>query len=161
MTRPPLPLIERRKIEAELLGPLYETLRRTQGQTQALETIRAAIQPLARIAGARFAANAPEGPSLRHFATVLDLWAQNQAIGIQDARLEGDTLTFRVTACKYAELYSAMGLPPELAAAISCERDLPFAQGYSPSLRMERPDTLLAGRPACLFRFVWTEPAES
>lgn len=155
MTQRSLPLIDRRKIEAELLGPLHQTLLQTFGPDQALQAIRATIQPIARMAGQRFAASAPTGPSLEHFATILDVWGQNQAIVVQDALVEGDTLTFRVAVCKYAQLYASMGLPQELAAALSCERDLPFAQGYSPKLRMERPDTILAGCQACVFRFTW------
>lgn len=151
-----IPMIARRAIEAELALRLYEAALPRVGEAKALEILDAAIDGAAREAGQAFAAAAPGGaPGLAHFATVLERWQAGGALSIEDIRLDGNTLGFRVTRCGYMELYRDMGVPQKLHASLSCRRDASFAAGYSRNLVMERPETISAGAPACLFRFTW------
>lgn len=155
MSTPAIPQIERRRIEAELLERLRAVLTPELGQERALELLRRASLDAARHAGAAFARTAPQGPSLAHFSTILERWREGNALDIEDVRLSGDSLTFRVTRCAYAEAYRAMGLSPHMADIASCCRDFWFAEGYSEHLTLERPQTIAQGQPACGFRFVW------
>jgi len=148
--------LERRRIEAEILVQVYETLTDRLGTDQALAVITETTERAARQAGAAFAASAPDGPSLEHFATVIDVWRAGGALDFEDERLERGQWSFAVTRCSYADLYiHDMGLAPDLAFALSCARDAAFAAGYHPRLRLERSPTIAQGSSACLFRFVW------
>lgn len=148
-----IPLLARRRIEAEILSRVFAALSERVGEQPALDVIAEAVEAAAGAAGREFAASAPGPAGLEHFATVIDRWREGRALTVEDVRLSGSTLEFRVTRCAYAELYRSMGLPPALAGVLSCRRDAAFARGYDRRLRLDRPETLLDGAPACPFRF--------
>lgn len=153
-----LPMIERRALEAELLLAIHRAASAVAGPEQARAILEAAIDESAAAAGRSFAASAPAesgGPSLAHFASVLDRWSQGGVLVIEDVRLTQSELTFRVTRCGYMERYAELGVPPELRTVFSCRRDQGFAEGYSPNLRMTRPETLGEGGDCCRFSFAW------
>jgi hypothetical protein len=85
----------------------------------------------------------------------METWKAGGALDFKDVSLQENTWSFTVTRCGYAELYSRMGLPPELAYAVSCLRDEHLARGYGEHLRLERSGTIVEGRPCCEFRFIW------
>jgi len=148
-------LNERRVIEAELAKRIFDAALPTLGQSGALALLNAAIDQAAAEAGKAFAAKAPGGPSLAHFAQVLGLWQAGGALTLADIHQDADSLDFTVTRCGYMEMYSEMGLPAVLHATLSCRRDAAFAAGYSPNLRLERPQTISEGASGCIFRFRW------
>jgi hypothetical protein len=152
-----LPQIERRRIEAAMLKRVYEALFQAMPAAQAAAHIERAVAADARAAGAAFAASAPHGPSLAHFATVISRWTEGDALRIDGPRLDGNVLTVTVTRCGYAEMYRDMGLPAPLPYLLSCQRDFHFAAGYSPHLTMTRPTTIAEGGDSCPFRYEWTE----
>lgn len=155
MSTPAIPQIERRRIEAELLERLRQVLTPELGRERALDLLRRTSLDAARQAGAAFARTAPQGPNLAHLATILERWREGNALDIEDVRISGNELCFRVTRCAYAEAYQAMGLSPDMADIASCCRDFGFAEGYSEHLRLERPETIAQGHAACGFRFAW------
>lgn len=151
-----IPLLEQRATEAAVLGAVYAAARPALGGAGALELITRAVSALAGQAGREFAAQAPGGPNFAHFKTIVEKWRACGALEIAGVHGSDTELCFTVTRCAYVERYRAMGLPPELAAVLSCCRDEPFAQGYSPRIVMERPSTLGQGGASCPFRFVWS-----
>lgn len=153
MSTPAIAQIERRRIEAELLERLRQVLTPELGPQRTLELLRQASLDAAQQAGAAFAATAPQGPNLAHFATILERWREGNALDIADVRISGDTLTFRVTRCAYAEAYQAMGLSPDMADIASCCRDFGFAEGYAKRLTLTRSKTIAQGASDCLFQF--------
>lgn len=153
-----IPLNARRAIEAELALRIYSAALPSLGEAAALELLNTAIDDAARAAGKAFAARAPHAtPSLEHFSQVLHLWQAGGALTIADIDRGPDRLCFSVTRCGYMEMYQEMGLPKPLHASLSCRRDAAFAEGYSPRLRMERPQTISDGAASCLFRFCWAD----
>lgn len=151
-----IPMLARRAFEAELMQRIYAEATSRLGQEAALDLLGAAIDQAAREAGQAFAAKAPGGvPNLMHFAQVLDLWQAGGALSLADIRLGSDRLSFTVTRCGYMETYRGLGIPARLHATLSCRRDAAFAAGYSPHLRLERPQVISEGASACLFRFSW------
>ncbi len=149
---------ERRRIEAEILAETYRVLLDEMPAPQAQEIIGKATAAAARAAGRAYAQAAPGGPSLEHFCGVTDLWQAGGALEIVDSRLDPPCFRLTVTRCGYAALYiNDMGLPPELAYALSCARDGAFAEGYSPHLRLTRSRTIAQGSPACEFRYEWLD----
>lgn len=149
-------LLERRTIEAELLLRVYAAASASLGPQQVLGILEQAVDSAALAAGQAFALAAPQGrPSLAHFATVLELWQQGGTLNITDIRLDADSLGFTVTRCGYVERYADLGVPAQLRAVFSCRRDVAFAEGYSPHLVLERPQTIAQGHKACCFVFRW------
>ncbi len=151
----PVTLLERRRIEAALLAETHAVLVERLGPEAALSIIEAIVEKAARQAGRAFAAAAPDGPSLAHFASVAEAWRAGGALVIENVVRQGDTFSFDVTRCRYAEAYREMGLPEELATRISCLRDGAFVAGYSDNLRLTRPETIASGARRCPFTFTW------
>ena len=148
-----IPLLARRRIEAEILARVHRSLARRLGEEAALEVIGEAVEAAAEAAGRDFAGQGPGGPSLVHFATVLQRWTEGGALELREVRLAPETLEFAVTRCAYADLYRSLGLPPALGYTLSCRRDAAFARGYDSRLSLERSPTLAEGAPDCRFRF--------
>jgi len=150
-------LLEKRRIEAAMLAEVYAVLIDRFDRKTALGIIEETVTRAAYAAGRAFAAAAPQGPCLAHFATVTALWQAGGALAIEKTRQEPDALAFDVTRCRYAESYREMGLAEELATRVSCLRDGAFAAGYSPKLQLHRPETIASGAIRCPFTFTWND----
>lgn len=148
-------MLATRNAQAALVVRIRGILRKETDPETADRVLAEAIREDARAAGEAFASKAPGGPSLDHFATVLDLWREGDALAIDDITLAEDSLSFAVTRCAYAQTYADQGLDPGLGAILSCSRDESFAKGYSLRLSMERSRTIMEGAPRCLFTFTW------
>lgn len=153
-------MIAVRTAQAGLVARIWKALKEEVGPGPAGTILTEAITADARAAGEAFALLAPDKPSLAHFATVLARWQEDDALVVENVNLTDSSLSFSVTACAYARAYADMGLGPELGYILSCSRDEPFAQGYSPCLCMRRSDTIMQGAPQCLFTFNWNEHTE-
>ena len=152
-------LLQRRRLEAGVFKLVFEVLAEGWGREVALEVIGQAVERDARAAGEGFAAQAPDGPGLEHFATILERLGQGGALELDQVELEPGRFSYRVTRCRYVEQYAEMGIDRELAYTLSCRRDAAFARGYHPDLLMERPTTLAQGQGECRFVYTWRKPA--
>ncbi|MGD8560934.1 MAG: L-2-amino-thiazoline-4-carboxylic acid hydrolase [Desulfarculaceae bacterium] len=157
MTQTEISQLQRRSIEAAALNDVYQVLLERLGQEEALAIIEEALTRNAIAGGKDFAAQAPQEPSLTHFATILERWQQGGALDVEDVHLDDSTLSFKVTRCAYYDHYRSQGMPPELCRRLSCSRDFGFTTGYSPRLHLNRPTTLAQGSPACPFNYIWQE----
>ena len=148
-----LGILQRRRIEANIIAPIYRIMVRELGQKQAAAIIREAISEDARKAGARFAAAEPGGANLLTFIGIQDLWKADDAL-ITETTVESATeYAYDVHRCAYAEMYREMGLE-EIGTLLSCVRDQDFIEGYDPSVTMTRTQTLMEGASHCDFRYV-------
>lgn len=149
-----LSLLERRRIEAEIVKPIYEALVREMGAPKAANLLREAIRGIAIETGKGFAKL--EEPSLSAFARILPRWMQDDALQIELLRQSDDVLEFNVCRCRYAEMYRDLGLEG-IGHILSCNRDGSFCEGYSESLELTRTQTIMEGAPFCDFRYRWKE----
>lgn len=147
----PLPLLQRREIEARIVGPLIRAVRAELGDEKSLDLLRGVIADLARAAGADLARELGE-QTLEAFTTSLDRWREGGALEIEMLEGSSDRLSFNVTRCRYAEMYHALGLA-DLGPALSCQRDFSLVQGFNPSIHLTRTQTIMEGAPYCDFRF--------
>lgn len=147
-----LGILQRRRIEANIIAPIYRIMVRELGQKQAAAIIREAIAEDARKAGARFAAAEPGGASMRTFIAIQDLWKQDDALVTDTLEESDDTYTYEVHRCAYAEMYKEMGLA-EIGTLLSCVRDAEFIVGYDPSIEMTRTHTIMEGAKSCDFHY--------
>jgi hypothetical protein len=148
----PTGILERRRIEAEIIKPIYEELKARFGVETARSVIEQAVKQAAVEAGRTFAAQVPGGPSIESFAAIQPLWTKGDALRIEPLHQDAERLEFNVTRCRYAEMYRAMGLG-EIGHLLSCNRDGTFIEGFDPRIRMERTQTIMQGASHCDFRY--------
>ena len=149
-----LSMLEKRRIEAEILKEVYLTLKESHGEALAKKTIAESVRRSAIEQARAFAAAAPGGPSLKAFQDVMPLWTKGGALEIEIKDQSADSFTFNVVRCRYAETYKAMGLG-EIGHLLSCNRDGAFCEGYDPKLKLERTQTIMQGASHCDFKYTY------
>ena len=149
-----LSMLEKRKIEAEILKEVYETLKESHGAEVAKKTIAESVRRSAIEQARAFAAAAPGGTSLKAFQDVMPLWTKGGALEIEVKEQTDTSFTFNVVKCRYAETYKAMGLG-EIGHLLSCNRDGAFCEGYDPKLKLDRRQTIMQGASHCDFRYTY------
>ena len=149
-----LSMLEKRKIEAEILKEVYLTLKESHGEEVARKTIAESVRRSAIEQARQFAAAAPGGTSLKAFQDVMPLWTKGGALEIDVREQTDTTFAFNVVRCRYAETYKAMGLG-EIGHLLSCNRDGAFCEGYDPKLKFERTQTIMQGASHCNFRYTY------
>jgi hypothetical protein len=159
---PVLPMIERRRIEAEMLKEVYDTLKHTHGVEVAKATIAEAVRRSSVAQAKRFAdeARAKGGTSMASFHALRPLWSMNRALEIDIIEETPSKLSYNVTRCRYAEMYKAMGLG-EIGHLLSCQRDGTFCEGYDDRLKLTRTQTIMQGASHCDFRYVYEGEGEA
>jgi hypothetical protein len=149
-----LSMLEKRKIEAEILKEVYLTLKESHGEAVAKKTIAESVRRSAIEQARAFANAAPGGTSLKAFQDVMPLWTKGGALEIEVKEESAATFTFNVVRCRYAETYKAMGLG-EIGHLLSCNRDGAFCEGYDPKLKLERTQTIMQGASHCDFKYTY------
>jgi len=152
-----LPIIELRRIEANVIKPIYEEMVRELGQKRARAILGNAIRQNAIAHGQGYAARErPGGNDLAGFARLLPQWQTNDALEIDVLESRRDKFDFNVTRCRYAEMYREMGIA-EIGDLLSCGRDGAFCAGYNPKIEFERTQTIMGGAAHCDFRYTLDE----
>ena len=148
-----LGILQRRRIEANIISPIYQIMKRELGQERASDIIREAITEDAHKAGARFAASEPNGANLLTFIAIQDLWKKDDALVTDVIEESEEVYTYEVKRCAYAEMYQEMGLA-EIGNLLSCTRDFEFIVGYDPTIEITRTKTIMGGDSHCDFHYV-------
>jgi hypothetical protein len=148
-----LGILARRKIEAEIIAPIYDEMRQAVGAERARDILRKAIRRAAVASGAELAERTPGGADLESFKPLFfALWTKEDALTVEVVRDEPGVFDFNVTRCRYAETYRAMGLG-SIGDILSCNRDGAFCEGYDPRIELERTQTIMGGASYCDFRY--------
>jgi L-2-amino-thiazoline-4-carboxylic acid hydrolase len=147
-----LGILARRKIEAAIIAPIYDEMRKALGEEKAREILRNAIRRAAIEAGAEMASRFPGGADLESFKAILHLWTKDDALTIEVLDDKPGVLDFNVRRCRYAETYRAMGLGG-IGDILSCNRDGAFCEGYDPRIKLARTQTIMGGASHCDFRY--------
>lgn len=142
-----LTLLERTKVQAEVLVPLIRAMEEEMGRERAHRLVRRALGDQDRqsvrdatpVAGSRDAVEWLLRTSQAGDAVDLD-------------RLDGavDEINVNVTRCRYAEFFDQLD-EPELGFLLVCSLDYDFADGAGVTL--ERSQTIMEGSDHCDFRF--------
>src|SRR5690606_13816384 len=146
-----LSMLAKRRIEAEILGHVYEVLKASHGKEVAMRTIGDAVRRSAIEQAQRFAAATEQGTSLQHFVDMSKLWQKEDALKVEVRRQPDPAYDLDVVRCRSAAMHRAMGLG-EIGPPLSCQRDGSFSAGYDPKLRMTRTQTIMGGASHCDFR---------
>jgi L-2-amino-thiazoline-4-carboxylic acid hydrolase len=148
-----LPTLTKRKLQAQVIGPIYAEMVEQLGEQRAGEILDAAIKKAAIAEGKSFADKAPGGvTSMSDFIKLYELWTADGALEIDVLKADDKTFDFNVTRCKYAETYKDMGLG-KIGHLMSCNRDGTFCEGYDPKIKLDRVQTIMGGASCCTFRY--------
>ena len=147
-----MPIIERRRIEAEITGHLYREMAERFGTDAARAVVDAAIRKAAVAHGEKLRADLGHMPDFKDFEAILPAWTAEDALTIEVKEASADRFAYDVTRCRYAETYKAMGLA-DLGALLSCNRDAAFCVGYNPDMTLTRTTTIMEGGERCDFRY--------
>jgi hypothetical protein len=145
----PLPLLQQREIEANVLAPVFRAFAAELGEPRAREILAGVVRQLAERAGCLAAAN---GNDLAHLKQAIEKWTAGGALELELLRDDADALEFNVTRCRYAEMYRRLGLA-DLGPILSCGRDAAMIDGFNPQIEFRRTQTLMEGAPHCDFRY--------
>ena len=152
-----LGILARRRIEAEIIKPIYEILKRVQGKDFAAAVIGEAVGNAAIQAGKHFA-SLEERADLKSFVELQVLWEKDDALKVEIIASDAEHYDYDVKRCRYAEMYTEMGLG-EIGHLLSCNRDELFIVGYNPDIELTRTQTIMGGDHRCDFRY-WAKPHE-
>ena len=148
-----LPTLTKRKLQAEVIGPIFAEMVAEIGEEKASEILDRAIRKAAINEGRAFAARAPGGkPSMADFIKLFELWTTGGSLEIDVLEASDTKFDFNVTRCRYAETYREMGLE-KIGHLLSCNRDGSFCEGYDPNLKLDRAQTIMGGAKCCTFRY--------
>lgn len=153
----PLGILARRRIEAEIIKPIYEIMKREFGLERAQAVIAEAVRGAALDAGRAFAAKEPGGTSIASFVALQVLWEKDDALDVDVHRADDAHYDYDVRRCAYAQMYREMGLA-EIGHLLSCARDSVFIEGYDARIALTRTRTLMQGGTHCDFRYRLAQP---
>ena len=148
----PLPMLERRRIEAEILKHVYDTLRQSHGVEVARTTLADAVRRSSVAQAAEYAAQVGGNTSLQTFIDRQAAWRAGDALTVEVKEQTDTRYVYNVTRCRYAEMYREMGLG-EIGHLLSCNRDGTFIEGYDERIEFQRSQTIMGGASHCDFRY--------
>ena len=146
-----LGVLERRRIEAMVLGPLIRAYQEEIGRERATDVARRVITNIAREQGAAMARKIGAN-GLNDFADNKEPWTRNGALEIDVIEKSESEYSFNVTRCRYAEMYRELGFA-DLGDVFSCTRDFEFSRGFNPDIQLTRTQTIMKGATHCNFRY--------
>jgi len=147
-----IPVIDRVKIQAEVLIPLVKALQAELGEERANAIVRRALGDLYRRLGEKWSraqARAHLGDTI---ASAFATFAAGDALDYEVVKQTPDGFEVNVTGCRYAKFYIEMGAP-ELGFLLVCSSDFPMAEGFGPDLQLTRTQTIMQGASHCDFRY--------
>lgn len=147
-----LPIIHLRRIEANVIKPIFEEMVKELGHDRAREILGRAIANNAIAQGRDLAETSGVSRDLEGFAALLPNWQKEDALQIEVLEQAEDRFHFNVKRCRYAEMYRDMGLG-EIGDLLSCGRDGAFCIGFNPQIKLERSQTIMQGASHCDFRY--------
>jgi hypothetical protein len=156
-----LPTLTKRRLQAEVIGPIYTEMAAELGEENAAQILDKAIRKAAIAEGQAFAKRAPGGvTSMADFVKLYDLWTADGALEMRVLEANDERFDFDITRCRYAETYKEMGLG-KIGHLLSCNRDGTFCQGYDPNITLERKQTIMQGAACCTFRYTYRRKGEA
>lgn len=148
---PGMSVLERRRIEAEVLGPMLNAFGKRFGSSETREVATEVITDIARRQGAEMAEFLGSN-DLETFAANKDPWRKGGALDVEELERSKTNYSFNVTRCGYADMYKKMGFG-DLGDIFSCTRDFEFSTGFNPKIKLTRKQTIMQGAAFCDFRY--------
>jgi hypothetical protein len=150
---PTISLLDKTRIQAQVLVPVLRALRAELGKDQADAIVKQALRDWSKQLFAAIG-DSIEGSPRRKWATVQTPWAEvsGREVEVEILRHDKEALDIDVTRCRFAEFFRALG-EPELGALLICETDFDIAAVGEGEVILERAQTIMQGAPSCTFRY--------
>ncbi len=153
MVNPGLSLLEKTRIQAQVLVPVMQALRAGLGREKADAIVRQALRDWSK-ALFKEIGDGIEGSPRRKLATMNSALSDVtlQEVTFEMHRKDKEALEYDVTSCRFAEFFRALG-EPELGALLVCQTDVDIAAAAGGDIHFNRDQTLMQGGPCCTFRY--------
>jgi predicted ArsR family transcriptional regulator len=150
---PRLSLLDKTRIQAQVLVPVLRALRSELGKDKADAVAKQALRDWSRQLFAAIG-DGIEGSPRRKWATIQGAWAEvsGREVEFEIRRHDDDALEIDVTHCRFADFFRALG-EPELGALLICETDFDIASAGEGEVSLDRAQTIMQGAPSCTFRY--------
>jgi hypothetical protein len=150
---PRLSLLDKTRIQAQVLVPVLRALRAELGKERADGLVQQALRDWSQQLFAAIA-DGVEGSGRTKWRTMQsalnDVSAHEVTFQIQ--RHDEAALDIDVSSCRFAEFFRALG-EPELGALLVCATDVDIASAAEGEVSLDRAQTLMLGAPSCTFRY--------
>jgi hypothetical protein len=147
-----IPLIERVKIQAQVLVPLIKALRSELGEQRADALVQRTLGELYRAYGDKWWRSQGSPDLGQTMAKAFRGYAAGDAMNYEVVQQTPGAFEVHVTTCRYAQFYQRIGVP-ELGFLLTCSADFPMAEGYGAGVHLTRTQTLMQGAPYCDFKY--------
>ena len=144
-------VLDRRRIEALVLGPMIRAFEEEIGRERAHAIARRVIVKIAEEQG-RSLSERMGGDDMAAFSKSKDPWVRGGALETETLEDNDSKVSFNVTRCRYAEMYRELGMA-DLGSIFSCGRDGALSTGFNPSIKLARSQTIMEGASHCDFRY--------
>jgi hypothetical protein len=155
MVDPRLSLLDKTRIQAQVLVPVLRALRTELGKEKADAIVRGALRDWSK---QLFAAvgETVEGSARRKWAAMHAALAEvtEREVTFEMRRHDEQALEFDVTHCRFAEFFRALG-EPDLGALLVCATDFDIVATGGDEVGLTREQTLMQGAPSCTFRYAF------
>jgi hypothetical protein len=153
MVDPRLSLLDKTRIQAQVLVPVLRALRAELGQAKADAIVKGALRDWSK---QLFAAvgESVEGSPRRKWAAMQTALTEitEREVTVEMIRHDRHALEFDVTHCRFAEFFRTLG-EPELGALLVCATDFDIVAAGGTEVGLTRDQTLMQGAPSCTFRY--------
>ncbi len=153
----PIAMLEKRKIEAEIIKHVFDVLVQRYGRKEAEDIITETVVKSSTQQGKEFGKQHGGEPSLQDFAALSHLWEMGGALKKEMLVSTPERLEYNMVHCGYADMYKKMGLS-DIGHLLSCNRDGTFCDGYNPNMKLTRTQTIMEGASHCDFRYRMEKP---
>jgi hypothetical protein len=155
MIDPRLSLLDKTRIQAQVLVPVLQALRAELGKERADALVRQALRDWSK---QLFAAvgDSVEGSPRRKWAAMQTALTEvtEREVTYEMRRHDQEALEFDVTQCRFAEFFRTLG-EPELGALLVCATDFDIVAAGGDGVSLTRDQTLMQGAPSCTFRYAF------
>jgi predicted ArsR family transcriptional regulator len=150
---PRLPLLDKTRIQAQVLVPVLQALRSELGKAKADAIVKHALREWSKQLFAAIG-DGIDGSPRRKWAAMHTALAGSteQDVTVEMLRHDKEALEFDITHCRFAEFFRALG-EPELGALLICETDFDIAAAGGNEVTFTRDQTIMQGAPSCTFRY--------
>ena len=145
-------VLERAKIQAQVLVPLVKALQAELGAARANALVRKTLGELYRGYGEEFAKSKNETDLGKFVASAFKTYARDDALEYDVIEQTADAYAINIRRCRYAEFYKELG-EPELGFLLVCTADFAVADGFGGDVKLTRTQTIMQGDDHCNFRY--------
>jgi hypothetical protein len=155
------PLMERVKLQTEVLLPLLRHLRAELGVKKANNLFYPVLRRMTKDWIMEIASSESKDP-IENFrkTSELHLTYFEGDVDMDVLRADDERLEVNVTGCRYADFFRQLG-EPELGAILTCEMDDHIAELSAPTVSLSLTDTIMKGGKHCPFRYKFSRTEDT